>query len=160
MPWRRLVPYADPLHAGRHPFQTYLLSLCFVTGIPGLFGYVGSPALREALPLGLSIAWSVMLVFGSAAGLLGSYWRGDLATAMSIEKLGLFSVGVAACIFALIIPMYLGFVALLTTGIVAAFGLSCLRRSRDISKIFDRAIRERHSHVTEEEAWRRLRGEE
>ena len=59
------LPYSDPLRAGRHPFQTYLLALCVVSGAPMAAGQVTANSLEEQLPEPLVIAWGVMLVFGA-----------------------------------------------------------------------------------------------
>ncbi len=65
------LPYSDPLRAGRHPFQTYLLALCVVSGAPMAAGQVTANSLEEQLPEPLVIAWGVMLVFGAVVALFG-----------------------------------------------------------------------------------------
>ena len=87
------LPYTDPLRAGRHPFQTYLLALCVVSGAPMAAGQVTANSLEEQLPEPLVIAWGVMLVFGAVVALFGSYARVSYATALTLERVGLWSTG-------------------------------------------------------------------
>lgn len=139
---RREVRYADPLHTGRHPFQTYLLLLALTAGIPQLISDRSDAHahVTRDLPHWLILAWGVMLVLGAAAALLGSFWPGDRVDGLTMERIGLLFVGGAGVVYAVLIlyyvrpPTYLS--ALLTLG----FGLACLRRSHDCAKIMHTAI--------------------
>lgn len=133
--------YADPLRAGRHPFQTYLLALCVVTGIPQLLGQDTSQSVEEVTPAVVSYGWALALVVGSAAALAGSYWPWrSYATALTLERAGLAVTGYAALIYAAAIVGTTGISRGVAAGIILAFGASCLRRSRDIGHVFRRAI--------------------
>ncbi len=134
------ISYIDPLHAGRHPFQTYLLLLCIIAGLPILFGRIGASSIESELPFWLAFSWALLLFLGSAIGLVGAYWRGDPANALTIERIGLAVVGSAACVYAVVIIINTGWDRLIPAGITAAFGFASLRRARDIGQVIKMAI--------------------
>lgn len=136
---RRAV-YGDPLYAGRHPFQTYLLALCVISGVPKLFGVTTSESIDAELPEWLAYAWGFMLSAGSLAALVGAYWRGQLATALTVERAGLAAVGAAAIVYGVVIVVAVHLPGLLAAGIVVGFGLFCVRRARDIGHVIKTAI--------------------
>ena len=137
------LPYADPLQAGRHPFQTLLLILCLLSGVPQLLGITTASSVEATLPTWLGIAWGVILIVGPAVALAGArFWRRNYATALTMERAGLYLTGAAACVYALCIFALRGVEASMAAAIVLAFGLACLRRASDIGLIFTRALDE------------------
>lgn len=140
----RAISYADPLRAGRHPFQTFMLALCVASGIPLLFGRSNAGSINELLPSWLAVAWGVSLTVGAAVGLAGSYWRGSYANALTAERVGLILVGTAALIYGSLIFVFAGFTGAVAGCVTFGFGASCLRRSSDIGRVIARAIA--HSH--------------
>ena len=134
------LPYSDPLRAGRHPFQTYLLALCVVSGAPMAAGQVTANSLEEQLPEPLVIAWGVMLVFGAVVALFGSYARVSYATALTLERVGLWSTGGAAIVYGAIIMFSGSWGGFVAACIIFGFGVACTRRARDIGHIFQRAL--------------------
>jgi hypothetical protein len=136
------VPYADPLHAGRHPFQTFMLSVCLVTGVPLLIGQPIAGSVNELLPAWMAFGWGMSLFLGAAIALAGSYWpRTNYATALTLERAGLVIVGPAAIVYAAIIPLFSGDTkGLVATLIALGFGGSCLKRAHDIGLVIVRAI--------------------
>lgn len=143
LPFRRrtTVTYADPLRAGRHPFQTYLLFLCAISGIPLAFGVKTAGSVEALLPEWAALTWGLCLAGGSVLGLTGSYWpKRHYATALTVERIGLLIVGPAALLYSVLIAIYIGFSGTVTVLIVAAFGFSALLRAHDIGLIIVRAI--------------------
>lgn len=148
---RGLVAYADPFHAGRHPFQTYLLALCSIAGVPLIFGRTNSGSVEELLPGAVAIGWGFVLCVGALVALVGSYWpiRGDkldprsYATALTIERVGLAFVGPGALVYAAIIVLVAGWSGVFVAAITAGFGWAAVRRQRDVARVFGKAIRER-----------------
>ena len=142
VPWktRETIKYADPLHAGRHPFQSYLLTLCVVSGLPLLVGRVAAGSIAAYLPPALAFAWGLSLCLGSVTALVGSHWRGDYANALTLERMGLLLAGSAGVAYATVIiftaPLSAG---LVSAGLCLGFGASCIVRARDIGKIIARA---------------------
>jgi hypothetical protein len=192
-----LIPYVDPLRAGRHPFQTFMLALCVISGLPYLFGEATAEAVERNLPVYLALAWGLSLLLGAALALFGSYWPRSIADALTMERVGLNLTGGAAVVYALCVlgtqsgvaPMYvvsaymgyvlmsmpvpqdqwspertraiedwltvIGLVLVVTsmtllvfspgrtvlTGafVILGFGASCLRRAKDIGRIFHKA---------------------
>ncbi len=107
----RPLPYVDPLRAGRHPFQIYMLSLCVVSGAPYLLGYATAEAVERQLPVFLAMAWGIMLFFGAAIALVGSFWRGSIANGLTMERFGLSLTGGAALVYGLCVVGARSFVA-------------------------------------------------
>lgn len=124
----------DPLAASRHPFETYLLALAFVSGIPLLFGRTNSGTIQEALPEPAVLMWGFMLVIGSATALLGTYWHGRGSTALVLERTGLVGVGGAALIYSTIILLSAGLKGLFSACIIGAFGIASFAQARRISR--------------------------
>lgn len=147
MPFSGLVSYADPLHAGRHPFQTYLLALCTASGLPLLAGRPNSGSVEETLPLIVAIAWGLILCVGAGVALLGSHWPvrdnrgpGAYATALMLERIGLALVGPGALVYAVIIVGAAGLKGLFVAAVVAGFGWAAIVRMRDVGRVFHRAL--------------------
>lgn len=192
---RHSLPYVDPLRAGRHPFQIYMLALCLAASLPYLFGYATAESVEKQLPVWLALAWGITLLTGSGIALVGSFWRGSIANALTMERLGLNFTGGAAVVYGLCVlgarsvlaPVFvagigvgylllkvpvtrwsehtnkvvadlltasgvciiigLTVMTLLTPAlhvlvgafIIIGFGLSCLKRAKDIARIFHRA---------------------
>lgn len=134
------VAYADPLKAGRHPFQTYMLALTLASGFPLLLGKAPAGTLYAELPPLLEAAWGLMLFGGAAVALLGSYWRGGYSTALTLERAGLSVCGVPALVYGIDLLFAPNFSKMTAALILAGFGLSCLRRSRDIGHVVKRAL--------------------
>lgn len=135
--------YADPLHAGRHPFQTYMLTVCVISGIPLAANRPAARSIAETLPDWLAVTWGAVLVAGAITALTGSYWpRKGYATALTIERVGLLLVGAAAFVYGVIIIGYVGTAGSVAGLITLGFGAAALKRSHDIRKIFTRAIHE------------------
>jgi hypothetical protein len=140
------VSYVDPLHAGRHPFQTYLLALSVVSGLPILFGYIGAGSMARELPFWLAFCWGLALFIGSSVALVGSYWRGNAANALTIERAGLAVIGSAAIVYGVVIIFAAGNTSvpgrIIPVAIIEAYGFSCIRRARDIGRIVHAALTE------------------
>lgn len=139
---RKGVAYADPLHAGRHPFQTYMLFVCVLAGVPLVFsGGAATPNSIEAtLPDWLAFLWGLSLLVGAALALTGSYWPGDYSNALTLERIGLAISGGAAIIYGLALLTTLGWTGLVPGALTLGFGAACITRARDIGRIIQNAI--------------------
>lgn len=138
---RATVRYTDPLHAGRHPFQTFMLTLCVVSGIPLLFGEPPSTSVEALLPGWVAATWGLSLTIGAILGLVGAYWpKKNYATALTIERIGLDITGPAALLYAVIVFIYGGWGSSVAACIILGFGASCLVRAGDLGVIIRRAI--------------------
>lgn len=137
----RGVKYADPLHAGRHPFQTFMLALAVISGLPLILGRPQPLSIEATLPPWLATTWGVMLFGGAVVALLGSYWLGNYANALTLERIGLLIVGSAACLYGFALLFVLGLSVTVAAGIVLGFGMASLKRSHDIGHIMRVAIK-------------------
>jgi hypothetical protein len=132
------MPYrTDASMAGRHPFEIFTLILGFITGLPRLLGVTPAPnSITAVLPPVLVLAWSFVLVAGCGVALAGIWWK-DRAIGLVLEQLGLAFVGVACIVYSGVAIIALGPNASIPVGIVAAFGVSCLVRWRQIQRTID-----------------------
>lgn len=121
-------------HRQFHPFQTLIMFLCVITGIPILFGKAPAPAsLEAALPLHIVYLWSGAISLGALLTLAGMFFRTKVSGLLT-EQLGLVLVGVACLFYAGIAIVTLGATsgAAVPAGIVFACGVACLWRWRQI----------------------------
>jgi CHASE2 domain-containing sensor protein len=129
----------DARFSGRHPFELFTLFLCVITALPTVLRLTPAPSsINMALPHWLVIAWSITLLVGSVAALLGVYWR-DRRTGLITEQFGLAVTGAAALIYAGCI-IAVGTGGVIPAGIVGGFGLACLWRWKDLQRIIDEAV--------------------
>lgn len=143
----RVITYVDPLHLGRHPFQTYLMVLGLISSIALLLSRTEPASLEATLPEWLVYLWAVMLVTGCALALVGAYWPRSYTAALTMERIGLDFTGIAGLIYGVGVMIFGGMSALLAAAIVLAFGAACLVRARDIALIFhtsSKIIRKNH----------------
>ena len=134
------ITYTDPLHTGRHPFQTYLCVLCIVSGLPIIIGHVGASSIESQMPFWLAYCWGWALFLGAAIGLVGAYWPGEYDSALTIERAGLAMLGTAAALYAIVILTVDGWDRLIPAAITFAFGFACIRRALDIGRIIRLAV--------------------
>lgn len=123
----------DPLEASRHPFETYLLALAAVSGVPLLFGQSNSSTIQHGLPPLVVAAWGAMLLIGSTTALAGLYWRGRASTALLMERAGLHGVGGAALVYAVVLLVGTGWTGGFAACITGGFGVACFAQARRIS---------------------------
>lgn len=133
------IPYTDPLRAGRHPFQTFMLGLCVISGVPLFAGHETAGSIEATLPDWLAVAWGVALFGGALIAMLGTYWRGEVDTALMLERMGLDLTGIAAVCYTSAIVIVAGVPGLVAAAIVLGFATACLRRARDVAAMFSRA---------------------
>jgi hypothetical protein len=105
-----------------------------------MVGRVPAGSVQDNLPPWLVAAWGTVLLGGSVTALVGSYWRGNYANGITLERVGLNLVGSAGTTYALLILATAGMSGLLAGGIVLAFGLACMSRATDIAIIVRRAL--------------------
>jgi hypothetical protein len=98
----RTLPYVDPLRAGRHPFQTYLLALCVVSSAPYFWGAATAEAVERHLPVPLAAAWGVTLCVGAITALVGTRLQ-NIDLALTMERVGLYFTGIDGVVYALCI---------------------------------------------------------
>lgn len=141
---RVTIMYVNPLHAGRHPFQTFILSLCVISGLPLLFKQIPASSVEAFLPEWVAVTWGCALTIGAVLALVGAYWpeKWNYATALTLERIGLDIVGPAALLYSVVIFAFRGYGSAVAAAIVFGFAISCLIRAGDIGVIIQRAIKE------------------
>jgi hypothetical protein len=133
---RKRAKYADPLTAGRHPFQTFLMVLGLASGVSLLAAETDAASLEAQLPPLMVTIWYLSLIVGSGMTLLGAYWPRSYDTALTLERAGLDLAGFSAMVYAGVMLVNVGVGALYPAAIVLAFGAACIVRARDIGFIF------------------------
>lgn len=129
-----------------HPLQTWLLVLAVASGVPLAAGYAEQASIAAALPDSYVMTWGLFLTVSSAAALVGTYWRGELDTAVVLERAGLLVVGWAAVAYAAVVVIDRTALAVLSDAhatrevvITATFGWACLVRARHLTEAIDLA---------------------
>lgn len=134
------IVYTDPLRAGRHPAQTFLLALCVISSAPLLVGRETAGSIEQTLPPWLAFAWGLALFCGSLTALIGSQWRGDEDKGLTLERIGLDITGLAGVAYSFAIVAATNGQGTVAAAIVLGFSVFfCLRRARDIARLFHRA---------------------
>ena len=132
----RIIRYMDPLHLGRHPFQTFIMALALVSVATTILAGVEPSSIEATLPGWVVFGWFLMLGVGCSLSLAGAYWRGGYTLALTLERIGLDFTGIAGVIYGLCVVGFAGLGGLVAAAIVLAFGAACLVRARDIALIF------------------------
>lgn len=117
--WRTLL-----VRRGRDPFQVLILTGCALASV-ALVALSVIPSALHLLPLPIVIAWEIVLALGGFAGLLGTWWRGDINTALLVQGAGLL---MAACMLSyyVISAFWLSGVQALAGGmLLASIAASC-----------------------------------
>jgi hypothetical protein len=110
--------------------------LCVVSGVPILFGKAPAPAsLEAALNPTLVYIWAACISLGAVLCLLGTFFQARV-NGLLTEQLGLVLVGVACLFYSGIAFVTLGTTSGVSvpSGIIAACGIACLWRWRQIQQ--------------------------
>jgi hypothetical protein len=84
---------------GRHPFEVVPLAACALAGSYMAVSGVRPPSMTAAMPEPVLTAWLALVAVGGALGLLGVYWRGDVADGLLIEFAGVSAVALACTLY-------------------------------------------------------------
>lgn len=88
---------------GRHPFEVGVLAACIIVGtVMGVWG-VRPPSMARGLPEPLLTVWLILIALGGLIGLVGAYWRGDLADGLLVELAGVCAVAAATTLYAVVL---------------------------------------------------------
>lgn len=124
----------DPLGYPRNPLAVYLLTLAFASGILQLAGLTTAKAVDENLPGVAKVAWAVLLVLGAGCSLVGMFWPGTVSTGLVLKRTGMFTLAVAALIYAVVILGAVGLAGLTSGGIILGFSFACWVQYRQINE--------------------------
>lgn len=141
---RVIVIIEDP---DRNPYEIWLLAALFLSGTVFLLGLTPSPrSVQSALPTISQFLWNVQLVTGTAAGLIGMFWRQPVAS-RTIQIAGHVWTATGAFIYACVLFYYNGLAATLSGlvigGIVVAGIVKAIQLRRQIKSIFAQ-MKEQH----------------
>lgn len=121
---------------GPGPFQ-FVILLFLTFGAVSTLTHLGSPtSLNRVLPYSLLVIWSIILVFGSFVGFIGTVWWGRETTALVIEQIGLIAIAGASLIYAVVLGSQLETIqgASVLTSFIGGFGIAALWRVVQIFK--------------------------
>lgn len=148
-----------------HPFELALGIVLLVNGTRGLLSGDTSPAVNNALPESVLLAYAVLSIVGGAGLLLGLRWRAA-PVGRGLERLALWVMcGVYSSYVVVLFATYPASTAWATGANGAAIATACLLRERAIAKT-QRVILATQRATQDAESVRRLvdgrppRGEE
>jgi len=130
---RHLKP--DPLGVPRHPLAVFLLLLAVTSGLSQLLGIIVAKTPNTVLPTPIDASWAALLFFGAGCSLFGMFWQGDdIRTGLTLKRVGMFMLGSAALIYAVLLVAVFQVGGLLNAGIILGFGAACFLHYRTIVK--------------------------
>lgn len=133
--------------SGRHPFQIFIMTLCFVTGLPTVFGTAPRPgSIEEQLPDWVGFGWALVLTVCSLLAVVGVFLP-DRGLGIVLEQLGVAGVGLGALLYVVCAVVTLGEFQL-QLGIVAGFGFACLWRWWQLQRILNVVAQESDRRAT------------
>jgi hypothetical protein len=108
------------------PRAVFILALSAFSGMVALAVEAAPPTLAALLPDWGVTTWSLLLVIGSIATLVGMLFQN--LNGILVEQVGSIIVGVAAVFYSTLAVWVVGLPAFQTVGIIFAWGLSCFIR--------------------------------
>lgn len=124
----------DPLGVPRNPLAIYLLLLACVSGFGMMVGTTTAGAVERSVPAVVALLWGTILFAGSAVTLLGMFWPGDIRAGLLLKRTGMFSVGIAAVVYGVIVGTAVGVEGLFAAGTIIGFGLACFAQFHIINR--------------------------
>lgn len=124
----------DPLGVPRHALVVYLLGLCIISGLSNLLGEPTAGSVESTLRPEVQVTWSVILVLGGGASLVGMYWQGDPRTGLLMKRFGYMSLAIAAAAYAGVLILLVGDQARFIGGIVIGFAFACMYATWVVNK--------------------------
>lgn len=125
----------------RDPMELMLLGLCLVAGLSALFGNEAPNSVEQTMPGWLVVVWNTALAVSGAVGVVGNMWPGELGTGLLVRVAGLLIASGPAAAYGIAALTFAGAVALFPAGIVLAFAIACLWKSRHLTSDL-RTVRE------------------
>lgn len=114
------------------PDTVFLMTLCVSSGVLNFLEIIGKSPVDTKVHYWTAVAWAVVLTSGAMFALVGIYWKNPI-TGLEIESAGRWMLGPTSLAYALALW---GFQDLIIPALfVAAFGITCLFRIRDIRRI-------------------------
>lgn len=126
----------------RNPYEVWLLAALFVSAAAALIGPSSeSPALEQALPHISKIIWYLQVFMGTAAALIGMYWK-QPTTGRTIQIAGHLWTGSGAFIYACVLFYYNGLAAtmsgLITASVAVAATVKAIQLRRQIKLVLQK----------------------
>lgn len=135
---RVIVVIEEP---NRNPYEVWLLAALFLSGLLFLLGLSTSKSVSATLP-GFSVTmWSVQLVTGTAAALIGMFWN-QPTVGRTIQIAGHLWTGTGALIYACVLFYYNGWAAAMTGLIVGSITIAAVAKSLQLRRQIKQILRE------------------
>ena len=123
------------------PRAVFVLAFSVFVGVIALAIKAQPGTLREAMPDWGVYAWGALLVLGSAIALIGMWIQS--VNGIITEQVGSAMVSVAALFYSILMVIIAGDQALVSAGIVFAWGIACALRYFQLQILIDVAYREK-----------------
>lgn len=123
---RVIVIFEEPK---RNPYEIWLLVALFISGVIFLLHLSPDPpSVQATLPIFTRQLWSIQLVSGTSAALIGMFWK-QAATGRTIQIAGHLWTGTGALIYACVLFYYNGLAATLSGLIVGSITIAAVTKS-------------------------------
>src|SRR5437868_796326 len=83
----------------RNPLEVYLLGLCVLAGVSGVYALASGVPPADHTPPAMSLIFSVLLVLGGIGGIAGAFWR-DAITGVLIVRAAMIPVAAGSLAYA------------------------------------------------------------
>lgn len=127
--------------SGKTPFEVTILSATAAAGIALTLAGTRPRSVSEAMPTTVQVTWQAALVLTGVAGLVGVYWRGEVATGLGVELGALVGLGTATCMYTIALIAISGVQAIAAASFVSAIGVASWLRAAEIVRDLRRLAR-------------------
>lgn len=122
--------------AARHQLVGFLLGLCVLNGLTGLFAGARPGTIQAQLDVKMQLFWCVLLAGGALLAIVGIYWPGsNIKVALELESLGMTCLAVAAGVYAVAIILVVPLTGMSSWSVILTFALFCIARRQTIESV-------------------------
>lgn len=135
---RVIVIFEEP---ERNPYELWLLGALFLSAMLFLFGFAPTPSsLQKSLPYSSIFVWNMQVATGTAAVLIGIFWK-QPAVGMTIQIAGHLWTATGALIYACVLFYYNGAQATMAGLIVGGIAIAAVTKSLQLRRQIRQVIR-------------------
>jgi hypothetical protein len=118
----------------RDPMELMLLGLCLLAGLSSLLGNDPPNSVEQTMPGWLVVCWNVALTAAGLVGVVGNGWPGQFGTGLLLRIAGLLIASGPAAAYGVAALSFAGAVALFPAGLVLAFAVACVWKTRHLAQ--------------------------
>ncbi len=133
------MPYTAVTRDSRHPFETYILTACFLAGTSAVVGDLWPSAIRAALPEWAQLVWGILLSVGALVSLIGISISNRPA-GIQLEQVGLIATGSMCWTYATAILVFNSRGGFSAACLLVLIGAACFRQWKRLENFIRHAI--------------------